>query len=260
MAKITEKPFLIKGLIMHHRSFPKVNSFRYKSTYISFPLSKLEELNKTLFSRNKFNLFGFYDSDYGNKKGGDLRLHLNQILAEYNINNVAEIVLVTHPRVLGYVFNPVSFWLCFDAKDNLIAVLSEVNNTCGQRHNYLCFKDNLRPIAASDWLEAKKEFYVSPFMKIEGDYRFRFELQDQELSFFINYIVAKKLKLSTSLKCDFVDFNNKSLLLSFLAIPFVTIKTVVLIHYQALKLYLKSIRYYKCPKDLEVNLTIGKNE
>lgn len=254
-----KNPFLMKGDIMHHRFFPKKNHFNYKSTYISFPISKINELKKTLFSLNKFNLFGFYNSDYGDKNLDNIEGWIYRTLQENNINNIKEIVLITHPRVLGYVFNPVSFWMCLNNKNQLIAVLSEVNNTCGQKHNYLCFKDDLKPIKPDDWIESKKEFYVSPFMKIEGKYKFRFEYSEYNMNFFINYIVDDKLKLSTSLKCDLQEFSNKNLLFTFLKMPFFTFKTVFLIHYQAIKLYFKSIKYYKCPKALEKNLTIGKN-
>jgi DUF1365 family protein len=133
------------------------------------------------------------------------------ILQENEIYSIKEIVLVTHPRILGYSFNPVSFWLCFDEEKNLIAVLSEVSNTCGQKHNYLCFKNGLKPIESTDWIEAKKEFYVSPFMEIEGKYQFRFQIQENKMNLFINYLVGGKLKLSTSLKCNsFCNFQNSN--------------------------------------------------
>ena len=254
-----KQPLLIKGDIMHYRFFPKKNHFDYKSTYISFPISKLKELRKPLFSLSKFNLYGFYQSDYGTKDSANIEQWIKQILHSNNIDNINHIVLVTHPRVLGYVFNPVSFWLCFDEQKRLIAVLSEVNNTCGQKHCYLCFKEDLSEIKADDWLEAKKEFYVSPFMEIEGKYKFRFQFKDNQMQFFINYLVDDKLKLSTSLKCNFTEFNSSNLLLAFVKMPFFTLKTIILIHYQALKLWFKSIKHYRCPKPLNINLTIGKD-
>jgi uncharacterized protein len=259
MEKMMKKPLLIKGDIMHHRFFPKKNHFDYKSTYISFRLSQLEDLKTTLFSLNKFNLFGFYNSDYGNKNQENIKNWSNQILEENGIKNIKDIILITHPRVLGYVFNPVSFWLCLNDKNQLIAVIAEVSNTCRQKHTYLCFKDNLSPIDSNEWLEAKKEFYVSPFMKIEGKYKFRFEYKSDSMNFYINYLVDNKIKLSTLLKCNFQEFNNKNLFLRFLKMPFFTFKTVILIHYQSAKLYFKSIEYYKYPKKLKKNITIAKN-
>lgn len=246
------KPLLIQGHIMHKRFSPKINQFKYKSTYISFPFSQKEQLSNRLFSVNKFNLFSFNDTDHQ---------HIsvtNDILRNHNLNNIKDIVLITHPRVLGYVFNPVSFWLCFDDKQQLIAVLSEVCNTYKQKHYYLCFNKDFSPIKPNQWLEAQKVFYVSPFLKIEGSYKFRFEYCNDQMNFYINYMVDDKLKLSTYLKCDFVEFNARNILQHFLKIPFATFKTVFLIHYQALKLYLKSIPFYSCPKKLKNNLTINE--
>ena len=272
MEKIITNPLIAKGQIMHQRFFPKKNYFKYKSTYICFPISQIKKLKKTLFSFNKFNLFGFYNKDYGDKNSENIENWIRKILQENKLTTnlktkdilhkdlIAEIILVTHPRGLGYVFNPISFWLCFDKKNQLIAVLCEVNNTCGQKHSYLCFKDNLQPINSDDWLSAKKEFYVSPFMEIAGKYKFRFEISNMKMAFFINYFDDEKLKLSTYLKCDFLEFNNKNLLISFLKMPFFTLKTTFLIHYQALKLYFKKIKHYKCAKPLAKNLTISKNE
>ena len=257
MEKITKQPFVLSGQVMHHRLWPKKNHFNYKSTYISVPIGKISKLKKLFFSLDKFNLFAFYNKDYGHNFC--IKDWIYDLLKKNNINNIAEIILITHPRIMGYVFNPVSFWLCIDNKKQLISVVSEVTNTCGQKHNYLCFHDDLRAIKADDWLETQKVFYVSPFMKIEGKYKFRFSYEADNLEFCINYIVDDKLKLSTSLKCVLKEFSNKNLLLSFFAIPFATLKTIILIHYQAIKLYFKKIKYYKYPKPLNNNLTIGKS-
>ena len=259
MKFLSKKPYLIQGDIRHHRFFPKENSFNYKSSYISFPTSKINQLKNKLFSLNKFNLFGFYQKDYGKNNPKNLTKWLEDILEEHKINNISNIILFTHPRILGYVFNPVSFWLCLNDKNQLIAVLSEVNNTCGQKHNYLCSKKNLEPIKSDEWLEAKKEFYVSPFMENEGKYKFHFEYGENKMNFYINYLVYNKLKLTTYLKCNFLEFNARNLVINFCKIPFATFKTIILIHYQALKLYLKKIKYYKCPERLKNNLTISKN-
>ncbi len=259
MEKMIKQPLLMNGDIMHHRFFPKVNHFDYKSTYISFPLSKIKDLNNAVFSLNGFNLFGLYEKNYASKGKIPINDWIYGILKKNGINNIKEVALVTHPMVLGYVFNPVTFWLCVDDKNQLIAVLSEVTNTAKQKHSYLCFNEDLSAIKSSDWIEAKKEFYVSPFMEIEGKYKFRFEYQENQMNFFINYIVDDKLKLSTSLKCHFRKFNNLNLILSFIKIPFVTFKTIFLIHYQAIKLYFKKIKYYKYPKELKNNLTISNN-
>jgi len=257
MEKIINKAFVIKGDIYHCRFGAKKNAFNYKSTYFSVPLSKLSMLKSKLFGVDRFNLFSFFNRDHGDTKSKNLRPWIDDILLKFNIN-AQEIVLISHPRVLGYVFNPVSFWLCFRG-NKLVAVLSEVNNTCGQSHSYLCFKDGLEEIKSNDWIESRKEFYVSPFMKVEGNYKFRFELLENGVNFFINYVVDGKLKLATSLKCSFFEMNDWNLFKLFIGGGFFTFKTVFLIHYQGLKLYFKGIKFYKCPKKLKNNLTISNN-
>ena len=259
MEDLTRKPYLIQGKIMHKRFFPKENKFNYKSNYICFPISKITKLNKLLFSIDKFNLFGLSQKQYGHDDNPDISHWIKKTLKENKIKDISDIILVTHPKLLGYVFNPVSFWLCLNKNKELIAVLSEVNNTCGQKHSYLCFKDDNSKITNDDWLEAKKEFYVSPFMEIEGKYKFKFEYENEKLNFYINYFVGDKLKLTTYLKCKLKKFSNRNLIISFIKIPFFTFKTILLIHYQAIKLYFKSIKYFKCPALLKNNLTIGKN-
>lgn len=258
MFKYFHKPFLIKGEIMHHRFFPKKNSFKYDSIYISFPISCINQLKNKLFSFNKFNLFSFYNKDYNQNNSKYLTNWLQDILQKNQINNIRNIILFTHPRILGYVFNPVSFWLCLDNNNDLIAVLSEVSNRNKQKHNYLCVKENIEPINSNEWLEAKKEFYVSPFMEIEGKYKFKFERKENKMNFYINYLVDGKLKLSTYLKCNFIEFNARNLIINFCKIPFATFKTTILIHYQALKLFSKKIKFYKCPKQIK-NITISEN-
>lgn len=265
---ITQKPFLIRGSVMHHRTFPKKNRFNYRASYISFPISRLNELKNPLFSLEKFNIFSFHVGDYGDKNidknaqktSASIEDVIYPVLSENGIKGVKEVVLVTHPRSLGYAFNPVSFWLCFDEKCRLIAVLNEVNNTFGQRHTYLCFKDDLSEIKPNEWLSSKKVFHVSPFMDVEGGYQFRYDVTSEKMEFVINYVVDGKLKLATSLKCELQKFNTANILVRFLRMPLFTFKTIVLIHYQALKLYFKKIKFYKCPPVLKNYLTVSKKE
>lgn len=244
---------------MHHRFFPKDNRFNYKSAYISFPIAKINLLKNVLFAINKFNLFSFYDKDHGDKDK-DINSWIGKILQDHNINNVKDIILIAHPRLLGYAFNPVSFWLCLDDKNQPVALLSEVNNTFGQSHCYICFNNNLTPIKDDQWISAKKEFHVSPFMEISGEYKFKIKNIKNGIIFYINYFDNNEIKLSTFLKCNFYKFSALNLLITFVKMPFFTIKTIFLIHYQALKLYFKSVKNYKLPEKLKRNITVGKNE
>lgn len=259
MGKIIEKPHLIFGEIMHQRFFPNKNYFKYKSVYVASPLSQIKKMCNAIFSINRFNMFSLNTKNFGYRNLSEMHRKIYQMLEKYNIKDLSEIYLVTHPTLLGYVFNPISFWLCYCKNNKLIAVLNEVRNTCGQKHYYLCYKTGFKHIKSTDWLKADKEFYVSPFMKTEGEYKFRFDIKKNHMNFYINYIVDSKIKLSTYLKCRLCEFRVSSLFLAFLKMPFFTIKTTVLIHVQALKLYLKSIKHYKCPKKNQKNITLGKD-
>ncbi len=185
---------------------------------------------------------------------------IQKIFTENQIYNIKNIILISHPRILGYAFKPASFWLGFDEEENLIATLVEVRNTFKQKHSYLLFNENLTPIQSNQWLGAQKEFHVSPFFENKGYYKFRFSLKENQLDFYINYHVENQLQLTTSLKCQYQELNDKNLILSLLKMPFLMFKTIFLIHLQAFKLWvLKGAKYHSLPQKSANNLTISKN-
>ena len=131
---------LFKAKIFHKRFLPNENEFSYSGFYIKVSLANLKELNSLLFSVNKFNLFSFYEKDYGYRDGSSPEVWAKDILNKAGLNNFkGRLVLHTVPRVLGYAFNPVCFWYCYD-KNKLFAIICEVNNTFGESHNYVIKK------------------------------------------------------------------------------------------------------------------------
>ena len=135
---------LFRAKIFHKRFLPQVNKFTYSGFYIKFSLENLQELESLLFSVNKFNLFSFYEKDHGYRDGTSLEVWANDILCKAGINNFSgSVVLQAFPRVIGYVFNPVCFWYCYD-KDKLVAIICEVNNTFGESHNYVINKVQMK--------------------------------------------------------------------------------------------------------------------
>lgn len=243
------KAYLLDGFIMHSRIGKKKNNFKYCNPYIYLPLNKIAQIKNYFFAFNKNRLFSIHQKNYKNFD----RIH--DILKEHKINQVKNISFVTQPKSLFYIFNPVSFFLCFNNQDQLIAVLSEVNNRSNQTHSYLIFEDDLKPLNQSKFYEAKKEFYVSPFYEVTGKYKFKFIFNEKEISFYINYFIDNKLALSTYLKCFRVEFNNKNLLKKFLKSPLSSFKTTYLIHYQALKLFIKGIKFNIAPQQNKKTLT-----
>jgi len=142
------EPQLLTGKVMHGRLFPKRNNFTYGIYYLTIPLSKLGNLQ---IAHNRFAPLSFYDRDHGNCDGSDLESWARTILNDHNLDKAnGDITLICMPRIFGYVFNPVSFWLCHDKKKNLRAVLCEVHNTFGERHTYICSHKDQRPITEKD--------------------------------------------------------------------------------------------------------------
>ena len=171
------------------------------------------------------------------------------ILSDSGIKEAdGEIKLICMPRVLGYTFNPVSFWLCHDQEENLRAVLCEVHNTFGERHTYLCAHDNHRPITQDDILKGAKLFHVSPLLKREGHYTYRFDVRDNKFAVWIDFYNAEgKKQLVTSLIGKFEAMNKAALRKAFWRYPLITFKAITLIHWQALKLLTKGIKYISKP-------------
>jgi len=236
---------LLIGTVMHKRLLPKVHAFHYGIYYVALPLSKLSNM---ALAYNRFSPLSFYDKDHGARDGSCLESWARDLLKQHKIEADGEITLVTMPRVLGYVFNPVSFWLCRDKKNQLRAVLCEVHNTFGEQHTYLCAHQDHRAITGSSPLFAEKLFHVSPFLEREGDYEFRFDIEGDQFNVVINYRNETGHKqLITSLVGSLQRLSKTSLRYAFWYYPLVTFKAVAMIHWHALKLVAKGIKYIAKP-------------
>ncbi|MBC7538459.1 MAG: DUF1365 domain-containing protein [Bacteriovorax sp.] len=243
---------LFKAKIYHKRFLPSVNEFNYSGFYIKFSLDHIHELKSAIFGVNKFNLFSFYEKDHGYKNGTSLDRWARDMLEKAGVSNFnGQIFLQTFPRVLGYVFNPVSFCFCYE-KDILVAVIAEVNNTFGESHNYVLTQ---KPGMQVETL--KKEFHVSPFYDVLGQYHFDFTTKNKVT---IDYFFDQKLQLVTSLIGQEIPWSDKNWLKLFFQYPFYTIFIVLLIHYQALRLFIKKNKFYPKPKKISRELTYEHNE
>lgn len=245
--------------VMHKRLFPKVNQFTYGVYYLALPLDQLGRLDDGWrFGVNRRALVSFHERDHGARDGSPLEPWIRGILAEHAAHvAITDITLITMPRIFGYVFNPVSFWMCFDASQQLRAVLAEVHNTFGEAHNYLIVHSDGRALAADDLLYARKIFHVSPFLPREGSYQFRFAYNPESMGVTINYYDAEgQLQLITMLSGQFKAFNRISLRRAFWQHKLVTLKTISLIHYQAIKLIAKGVHYIVKPAQLIVRLSV----
>lgn len=242
------KPAIYFGKVMHARLRPKRNAFAYRVFFLRIPLSRLSELARPLFSVNRWNLFSFHERDHGARDGSALESWIRALLAREGIDNVdGEVVLQAFPRVLGYVFNPVSFWFCHDRAGAVRAILCEVNNTFGESHNYLLAHADGRAIAAGETLAARKVFHVSPFLEVRGSYTFRFDEGDDGCRAAIDYGDQHGRLLATAVWGSARALDGRSLLRAFLFYPWMTIGVIARIHMQALRLWLKGVKYVPKP-------------
>lgn len=237
---------ILDATVAHSRLRPRANAFRYRVSYLCLGLDALDLAAGRWLKVDKPGLVSFRSADHGARDGGNLLEWLQGVLAGHGLGGVCDgqPILVTMPRMLGYVFNPVSFWFCRDRTAGLRAVLCEVNNTFGESHCYLMHHTDGRPIQPADWLEGRKVFHVSPFLPVAGDYRFRFRLDGQMVQVEVNYHDAEGLMLATSVSGRLEALTDKAVLRRFLFRPMMTLGVVVRIHWQALHLWRKKARFY----------------
>ncbi len=238
----------IAGRTFHGREGAVANAFTYGIDYVLLdPEAPLAA--PRLFSRNRGNLAALHDIDHGGERGAGRGADwVREVLAAHGLGAAdGKLLLLAQPRMLGHVFNPVSFWLCHDRAGALRVVIAEVNNTFGDRHSYLCHHDDLRPIRREDTLEAQKIFHVSPFQAIEGGYRFRFDIQDDRIGIWIDYRSGNGRLLAT-LTGARRPLTSAGLLAAMLRRPFGSRRVLGLIHWQALKLWWKGARFHSRPE------------
>lgn len=247
------RPQLCFGQVRHRRLRPAANAFSYGSYYLRLPLRSMQDagFDCALIARNRFNLLSFVDADHGDGEQ-PLLDWIDGILCAEGIHDAdGEVWLQAMPRVLGYVFNPVSFWFCHRADGALRAVLCEVRNTFGERHCYLL--DNGGVIGNGIELSARKVFHVSPFCNVDGTYRFRFmhcaatASGGERTLVRIDHDDADGPLLQTSLSGHAVTLSGAAVARAFFGYPFMTFGVVLRIHLQALRLWWRRVPFHSKP-------------
>jgi DUF1365 family protein len=246
------------GQVQHTRLRPAKNSFTYRTYFLMLPLRSLRAQASPDLKRNRFGLISFHDRDHGDGRA-DCLAWLDELLAREGITDATgETWLHSYPRVLGYVFKPVSFWYCHRADDSLAAIVVEVNNTFGERHCYLLHGPDL---AFGKELRATKEFHVSPFCDVAGSYRFRFlrtalhpvaeglRMDSQRTVARIDHDdETGQPLLQTSVSGRLVPLSRRSTLGAFFGMPLMTVFVVARIHWQALRLWVKQVPFFRKPE------------
>ncbi|MEM6728108.1 MAG: DUF1365 domain-containing protein, partial [Pseudomonadota bacterium] len=223
----------IAGQTFHGRRGATKNAFRYSVDYVMVDAEDTPATPR-LFGRNRAGLAALHDSDHGGMQGsGRGPAWVREVLAAHGLPEPARVLLLAQPRFWGHVFNPVSFWLCEDEAGDLPVIIAEVTNTFGDRHSYLCHTDDLRPLTREVEVQAKKVMHVSPFMPIEGGYRFRFDIRPASIGIWIDYRQGNDGGLVATLSGARKPLTNLSILGAAIRRPLGSRRVLALIHWQA---------------------------
>lgn len=249
------EPQLVLADVFHGRNGRVRNHFTYRTDFVFLPVNDHEPPHSKLLSRNRFNLWSIRDRDYGDatqslvERARTLRRKIGQQKLELHP------FLLTQPACLGYNFNPVSFWFFLDTTGAIRAVVSEVNNTSGDRYSYLVAHEQLTPITPGDHIVVRKLFHVSPFQPVDGAYEFAFRLETDRVDIRINYKSHSDDGVTTSLVGQFLPMSEARLLGSFLRLPLGAARVSALILWQALILKLKGAQFRPRPHPPAEDLT-----
>ena len=244
---------IYNGEVNHTRFKPVKHFLNYKTFSLFIDLDEIEQLDKSIsiFSHNKFNIFSFYNKDHGDRDGNCLKKWVISNLQKYKIEgNISKIKILCYPRIFGYVFNPLSIFYCYE-NDKLKSIFYEVKNTFNEQHTYIFKIKDGEEIKQ----KCKKKFYVSPFMDMETFYNFKLIDPNQRLSVMIKQTDAEGTVLTATQTGYKKEFNFKQLLINFFRYPFMTLKIISSIHFEALLLWKKGAIYRKRDKKVFNNLS-----
>jgi DUF1365 family protein len=238
---------LYVGHTIHERRAPFLHRFRYRIASILIDLDRLDDAGRMsrLFSVERFNLFGFRQRDHGARDGSSLADWARARFEEAGIAiGEARLRLLCSPRVLGYVFNPLSVYFAEGRDGALKGVIYQVHNTFGDRHAYVAPCAGTTP----ERQEADKVFYVSPFFDVSGRYEFTLRAPGERFQLTILKQREDGPDLLATMAMKRKALSGAALAGLFASQPFSTLKTITAIHFEALKLWLRGARYVRHPE------------
>lgn len=234
---------LYECTVMHRRLAPKKHEFVYRIFLFLFDLDELSEIERRVpfFSVNTPNLYSLRDEDYFQFHSRGIRQNLETFLATQNLPvRPARIQLLTLPRLLGYTFNPVSVFFCFDENDRPLTSVIQVGNTFGELKPYLVPCD---PSAPGFHVRVPKNYYVSPFSELDLEFDFRFDQPGRRLRLAIDDYRGGERVLVSTVTGAREELTAANLARFSIRYPLVTLKVIFLIHWEALRLWLKKIPF-----------------
>jgi DUF1365 family protein len=231
---------LYECTVFHRRLAPKRHEFLYRVFYFLLDLDEFEEVNRTmhLFKVNRPGLYSFRDNDHISHGAATAKENILHYLREQRVEApVGKILLLTLPRVLGHVFNPISVFFCLDPEGNPLVAVAEVGNTFGEWKPYLV---PLTP-DGSFHLRTVKHFYVSPFSDLDLEFDFRFDFPGDRLRLFIDDYRGEEKELVSTMTGTRVPLTDATLLRFTLRYPLLTLKIILGIHWEAFRIWRKGI-------------------
>jgi uncharacterized protein len=239
---VTQISTLYVGTVMHRRLQPRRHRFRYQAFWFLLDLDELAALPSRLrlFSHNHPNLFSMHDTDHGDGTTTALRLQVERQLATVGVDiKGGKIKLLCMPRTFGYSFNPLSVYFCHDTIGTLAAVIYQVHNTFGERHSYVL---PVERNADAVYQHCEKRFYVSPFLEMDLQYKFRVKPPAEDVAIAIHAQDRAGVVFTAALAGSRQEFTDWRLVRVLLRVPLVTMKVTAAIHWEALRLWLKCVR------------------
>lgn len=254
---------LYVGHVMHTRPGAHRHRFRYRVVSLLLDLDELDLVDRRLaaFSVERANLFSFYGRDHGARDGSPLRPWIEAAFERAGRPlDGGRILALCFPRVLGYVFNPLTIYWGYGADGRLAGVLYEVKNTFGDQHGYLVPADPGRRSGAPLIQAADKRLYVSPFFPVEGGYRFRLDEPGDRLRVLIRLVgpdgADRLVATQTGVRRELSDAR---LLASLATHPWNTAKVMAGIHWEALRLWLKGAPFHRRPEPPATQVSLGRD-
>lgn len=243
---LTRNSCLYECQVMHLRLSPKKHGFVYDVFMFYLDLDELDALSARffLFSRNRFNLYAFRDDDHLRLTAATLKENIREYLGKNGVRfEKGRIMLLTNLRTLGYVFNPVSFYFCFDEQDRPVCAIAEVGNTFREMKPFLIGVESMAANGAFRQTDAKY-FYVSPFAALDLNFEFQLGIPGDKLDIRIDSRADEKVIVS-SLTGRRAELGGWNLFWFSVKYPLITLKVIFLIEWNALLLYLKGVPYHR---------------